>query len=133
LTCSNCSYTHKQAQTSRYQWILTKYVRNECKCKVKQNDREDRAICLIEVRASPSKRYVSVVEAMSDLIKVYSSLAFPLSTKMIFTLFESPHKLSAVQHTLVTRRQPRRRLIIFEAKYNRTHLGLSTCKSHEIY
>lgn len=63
---------------------------------MKQNDREDTTICLIEVRASPSQRYVSVVEAMSDPTKINFSWVqidlFPLSTKMTFSYFRGKIK-----------------------------------------
>jgi hypothetical protein len=64
------------------------------------------------------RSYVSIVEAVSDPIKVYSTWVqidpFPLSAKMISFCFlearSSPHKHLAVYHTLVTRRQPLSRL-----------------------
>lgn len=59
----------------------------QCKSKVNQTNREVPTICLIQVCVLPSEAYVSIMEDLSDPIKVYSSLVqiyfFPLFTKMI--------------------------------------------------
>jgi hypothetical protein len=74
------------------------------KSKVNQTNREDPTICLIEVCVLPSESYVSIVEDLSDPIKVYSSQFqidfFPLFTKMIsfpcLEAWSNLHKLMTI-------------------------------------
>lgn len=68
-----------------------------------QTNTEETTICLIEIRPSPSDLSVSVVEAVGDPTKVYSSRIqidlFPLFTKMISFLSLEARSSSLKLHT----------------------------------